>query len=233
MGSLSKIIFLECQKQLPSFHSITNVDGDQLTDQQLSPSVGVQLTPKPFQTSRFGTTLLLQRGRSPYPYVNNNRKLFPQVTHGSWIDVLKIHISFATTALSSLSAPSVTTHDPLLLLESPLALQLYCAQTFSSSRHKTSLPTHGSSSDTTSLCREGLLGTVKSSQIHSLQHKTYFLNLPFSQGRSCPNPSSDYQLSCSSLSCPLQDANCRLPLGSNENNECVHTVCTENISKSG
>lgn len=37
MGSLSKIIFLECQKQLPSFHSITSADGDQLTDQQLSP----------------------------------------------------------------------------------------------------------------------------------------------------------------------------------------------------
>lgn len=172
-------------------------------------------------------------GRSPCPYVNNNRKLFPQVTHGSWIDVLKIYISFATTALSSLSAPSLTTHDQLLLLSPHWHCSCAVHRPFPSNWHKSSLPTHGSSSDTTSLCREGLLGTVKSSQIHSLQHKTYFLNLPFSQGRSCPNPSSDYQLSCSSLSCPLQDANCRLPLGSNENNECVHTVCTENVSKSG
>lgn len=233
MGSLSKIIFLECQKQLPSFHSITSADGDQLTDQQLSPRCWCSAYTKTISDIPVWNHTPASKGKESLTICEQQQKIIS--SSNPWIMnrcSQNIHLVCYYSSLLSFCSFTYYTWSATAA-ESPLALQLCCAQTFPWSRHKSSLPTHGSSSDTTSLCREGLLGTVESSQIHSLQHKTYFLNLPFSQGRSCPNPSSDYQLSCSSLSCPLQDANCSLPLGSNENNECVHTFCAENINKSG
>lgn len=233
MGSLSKIIFLECQKQLPSFHSITSADGDQLTDQQLSPWCWCSAYTKTISDIPVWNHTPASDGKEPLPICEQQQEIIS--SSNPWIMnrcPQNIHLVCYYSSLLSFCS-FTTTHDQLLLLSPHWHCSCAVHRPFPSNWHKSSLPTHGSSSDTTSLCREGLLGTVKSSQIHSLQHKTYFLNLPFSQGRSCPNPSSDYQLSCSSLSCPLQDANCRLPLGSNENNECVHTVCTENVSKSG